>query len=38
LGQIAIDASYYDVNTAFTGVTIPVHPGAQRYVDEALGK
>ncbi|MTI56611.1 TAXI family TRAP transporter solute-binding subunit [Geosporobacter ferrireducens] len=38
LGRIAIDASYYNVDTAFDGVTIPIHPGAQRYIDEVKGK
>lgn len=38
LKQIAIDAGYYDVNTATDGVTIPVHVGAQRYLDEVKGK
>lgn len=37
LGQIAVDAGYYDVDTALDSVVIPVHPGAQRYYDEVKG-
>ena len=38
LGQIAVDAGYYNVDTALDSVVIPVHPGAQRYYDEVKGK
>ena len=38
LGTIAKDAGYYNAETALDSVVIPVHPGAQRYIDEALGK
>ncbi len=38
LGQIAIDAGYYNADTALDSIVIPVHPGAQRYLDEVKGK
>ena len=37
LGQIAVDAGYYDVDTALDSIVIPVHPGAERYLNEARG-
>ncbi|MCB6611516.1 TAXI family TRAP transporter solute-binding subunit [[Clostridium] symbiosum] len=35
LGQIAIDAGYYNVDTALDSIVIPIHPGAARYFEEA---
>lgn len=34
LGKIAIDAGYYNPETALDSVVIPVHPGAERYLNE----
>ena len=38
LGAIYSDAGKYNLETATQGVEIPVHPGAQRYFDEAAAK
>lgn len=38
LGTIAADAGHYSVETALESITIPVHPGAQKYLDEVAGR
>jgi len=38
LGSIYTDAGKYDLNTALEGVSIPIHPGAQKYFNEVKGK